>query len=142
MDGKTVKGFSMMKILVVDDMMTMRHVITHMLRDLGYTSIDEACDGMQALQMINKKVYDLVITDFYMPNLDGQQLLKKIRSQKETQDLPVLMVSCVDNKEKIKAIIACKVTGFIVKPFCSNTLKNKLNRIKSTFTRPAEIVLG
>lgn len=131
-----------MKILVVDDMITMRHVITHMLRDIGYSSIDEACDGKQALKKINQKVYDLVITDFYMPNLDGQQLLEVIRNQEKTKHLPVLMVSCVDSKEKIKALIACKVTGFIVKPFSTNTLKKQLTKIKSMISTPAEIVLG
>lgn len=131
-----------MRILVVDDMITMRHVITHMLRDIGYTSIDEACDGSQALKKLNKKVYDLVITDFYMPNLDGQQLLETIRKQEQTKNLPVLMVSCVDSKEKIKALIASQVTGFIVKPFSTNTLKKQLNKIKSIVSNPAEIVLS
>jgi two-component system chemotaxis response regulator CheY len=120
-----------MKILVVDDMITMRHVMLHMLRDLGHIDNDEAADGLQAINMLHKKHYDLVITDFHMPKLDGKQLLEKIRSEKELANLPVLMVSCEDEKKKIKSIIASKVTGFIVNPFNANTLEKQLKWINA-----------
>jgi len=120
-----------MKILVVDDMMTMRHVMMSMLRSIGFTDLDEAADGVRALTLLKKNKYDLVITDFYMPNLDGKELLEKIRSQKETQNIPVVMVTCVDSKEKVESIIASKVTGFIIKPFTANTLKKQMERIEA-----------
>ena len=124
-----------MKILIVDDMMFMRHIMMQMLRDLGYLNVDEAIDGLQALKLIGSKQYDLVITDLNMPNLDGQELLLRIRKSPITADLPVLMVSCECDKSKITALIKAKLTGFIVKPFNSNTLKCQLDRISSKFKK-------
>jgi two-component system chemotaxis response regulator CheY len=118
-----------MKILVVDDMTSMRHVILHMLRDLGHVDCDEAIDGLQALSLLYKNHYDLLITDLHMPKLDGKQLLEKVRSESELSKIPVLMISSEDECSKIKEIIAAKVTGFIVKPFNYNTLEKKIHKI-------------
>jgi len=119
-----------MRILVVDDMISMRHVMIHMLRGIGYEDIDEAADGLQALGKLRKRKYSLVITDYHMPNIDGRQLLERIRHNDELADLPVLMVSCEDEKHKIKPLIAAKVTGFIIKPFTMETLSKQLKRIE------------
>jgi two-component system, chemotaxis family, chemotaxis protein CheY len=128
-----------MKILVVDDMISMRHVMIHMLRDLGYNQVDEAADGVQALDKLHKGDYDLLITDYYMPNINGKQLLDRIRHEQRLADLPVLMVSCEDDKKKIKSLIDAKVTGFIVKPFTANTLKKQLNWIQSCYQKKSDI---
>jgi two-component system chemotaxis response regulator CheY len=129
-----------MKILVVDDMISMRHVMMHMLRSLDYTDIDEAADGLQALSLLNKKSYDLLITDYHMPKVDGRQLLKSIRGNKDLADLPVLMVSCEDEKSSIKAIIACDVTDFIVKPFSLQTLELKVKKIEELINPKINII--
>jgi len=118
-----------MKILVVDDMTTMRHVLLHMMRDLGHADCDEAIDGLQALTLLHKNQYDLLITDLHMPNLDGKQLLEKVRSESELSKIPVLMISSEDERSKVKEIIAAKVTGFIVKPFNYNTLQKQIHKI-------------
>ena len=120
-----------MKILVVDDMPSMRQVMLHMLASLGYSDPDEASCGLHALKMLRLNDYDLLITDLHMPNLDGEQLLSKIREDKKLHNLPVLMVSCEDDKAKIMALIAGEVTGFMVKPFNCNTLKKQLHWIRS-----------
>jgi two-component system chemotaxis response regulator CheY len=119
-----------MKILVVDDMTSMRHIMIHMLQSIGYEENDEAVNGRQALQLIRKNKYDLLITDYHMPKINGIQLLKLIRSDKELFNLPVLMVTCEDQKNEIESIIAAKVNGFIIKPFNTNTLKKQINWIK------------
>lgn len=118
-----------MKILVVDDMSSMRHVMMHMLASLGHNDTDEASSGIQALKMLRLNNYDLLITDLHMPNLNGEQLLNKVRDDKRLQDLPVLMVSCEDDKAKIMGLIAGEVTGFMKKPFNINTLKKQLSWI-------------
>lgn len=120
-----------MNILVVDDMISMRHVMLAMLRDVGYHDNDEAVDGVQALAMLRKKEYQLVITDLHMPNLDGKQLLERIRNDDKLAHIPVLMVSSEGDKEKIKGIISCKVSGFIIKPFTTNTLKKQVDKLKA-----------
>jgi len=119
-----------MKILVVDDMPSMRQVILHMLRGLGHNNLDEAVNGVEALKKLRAQDYDLLITDLHMPNLDGKQLLEKVRSDKRLADLPVLMVSCEDDKKQITELIKAKVTGFIVKPFNSNILRKHIDWIK------------
>ncbi|ATC88722.1 MULTISPECIES: response regulator [Pseudoalteromonas] len=117
-----------MKILVVDDMPLMRHVLINMLRKLEYSNIVEATDGLQALVFLRNQHFDLVITDLHMPKMDGVSLLTNIRKDKELADIPVLMVTCEDSTDKVKQVIAAKVSGFIVKPFNMNVLSSQLNR--------------
>ncbi len=119
-----------MRILVVDDMPSMRQVMMHMLRSLGYDSLDEAANGVEALKKLRVQDYDLLITDLHMPNLDGRQLLEKVRCDKRLANLPVLMVSCEDDKKQITDVISAKVTGFIVKPFDASILRKHLDWIK------------
>lgn len=118
-----------LKILVVDDMLSMRQVLMHMLRNLGYKHLDEASNGIEALKKLRAKDYDLLITDLHMPNLDGKQLLEKVRSDNKLASLPVLMVSCEDDRKKITDIIASKVNGFIIKPFNIDMLEKNLKRV-------------
>ena len=80
-----------MKILVVDDMPLMRHVLINMLRQLDYKDIVEATDGLQALNILQNQMFDLVITDLHMPKMDGITLLDNIRKDAELKNLPVLM---------------------------------------------------
>ena len=121
-----------MKILIVDDMTSMRHVIYHMLSDLGFTDVTEASNGLKALELLRAKKFELLITDYHMPKLDGVQLLKHIRKDNELKLLPVLMVTCEDQRAEVQAIIEAKVNGFIIKPFTTNTLQNQLNKIQQT----------
>lgn len=120
-----------MKILIVDDTMSMRHIIRHMLENLGYGKCDEATDGALAFKMLKAKSYDLLITDFYMPKINGIQLLKRVREDDSLKELPVLMVTGEDSREQIKLIIEAKVTAYLKKPFNSLTLKKQLERIES-----------
>ena len=117
-----------MKILVVDDMPLMRHVLINMLRKLEYCNIVEATDGLQALDLLREQHFDLVITDLHMPKMDGVDLLTNIRKDRALADIPVLMVTCEDSTDKVKQVIAAKVSGFIIKPFNMNVLSSQLNR--------------
>ena len=118
-----------MRILVVDDMPLMRHVLINMLRQLDYKDIVEATDGQQALTILQNQLIDLVITDLHMPKMYGLNLLDAIRNDTEHAQLPVLMVTCEDNSETVKKIINAKVSGFIIKPFCMNVLSAQLIRL-------------
>jgi len=119
-----------MKILVVDDMSSMRQVMMYMLNSLGHNDTDEASGGLQALKMLRLNNYDLLITDLHMPNLNGEQLLSKVRGDKILHNLPVLMMSCEDDKAKIMGLIASDVTGFMMKPFNIGTLKKQLRLVQ------------
>lgn len=120
-----------MKILIVDDTMSMRHIIKHMLEDLGYAKCDEATDGALAFKMLKTKSYDLLITDFYMPKINGIQLLKRVREDESLRELPVLMITGEDSREQIKLIIEAKVSAYLKKPFNLLALKKQLERLES-----------
>ncbi|MEQ8662992.1 MAG: chemotaxis response regulator CheY [Gammaproteobacteria bacterium] len=118
-----------MRILVVDDFSTMRRIIKNLLRDLGFTNMDEADDGSTALPMLKTGNYDFLITDWNMPVMEGIQLLKEIRGDAKLAELPVLMVTAEARREQIVIAAEAGVNGYIVKPFTAQTLEQKINKI-------------
>ena len=117
------------RILVVDDMSTMRRIIKTILNQLGYTNIEEAEDGKQALAKLKKEKFDFVITDWNMPEMDGLTLVKAIRSDEELKNLPVLMVTAEARKENVMEALKAGVNNYIVKPFTPEVLKEKMEKI-------------
>ena len=118
-----------MKILVVDDFSTMRRIIKNLLKDLGFTNIQEADDGNTALPMLVQGDFDFVVTDWNMPGMQGIDLLRAIRADDNLKHLPVLMVTAEAKKEQIVAAAQAGVNGYVVKPFTAATLKEKLEKI-------------
>ena len=116
------------RLLVVDDMATMRNLIRKMLRAIGYTTIDEADDGVSALEKLRTQRFDLVITDWNMPNMDGLSFLQEIRKS-DLAELPVLMVTAEKRRESVLAAIRAGASGYIVKPFSEAALADKLAQI-------------
>ena len=103
-----------MKILVVDDFSTMRRIIKNLLKDLGFTNIQEADDGNTALPMLVQGDFDFVVTDWNMPGMQGIDLLRAIRSDDKLKHLPVLMVTAEAKKEQIVAAAqagTCRVSA-------------------------------
>ena len=117
------------KVLVVDDFSTMRRIIKNLLRDLGFTNIQEADDGSTALPMLQSGDFEFVVTDWNMPGMQGIDLLKAIRADDKLKHLPVLMVTAEAKKEQIVMAAQAGVNGYIVKPFTAGTLKAKLDKI-------------
>ncbi|MGJ8629858.1 MAG: chemotaxis response regulator CheY [Glaciecola sp.] len=117
------------KILVVDDFSTMRRIIKNLLKDLGFSNIQEADDGNTALPMLQQGGFDFVVTDWNMPGMQGIDLLKAIRADAKLKHLPVLMVTAEAKKEQIVAAAQAGVNGYVVKPFTAATLKEKLEKI-------------
>jgi len=118
-----------MKVLVVDDFSTMRRIVKNLLRDLGFTNIQEADDGSTALPMLKEGEFDFVVTDWNMPGMQGIDLLKAIRADASLAHIPVLMVTAEAKKEQIVMAAQAGVNGYIVKPFTAATLKTKLDKI-------------
>jgi len=118
-----------MKILVVDDFSTMRRIIKNLLKDLGFSNIQEADDGSTALPMLQQGDFDFVVTDWNMPGMQGIDLLRAIRADDKLKHLPVLMVTAEAKKEQIVAAAQAGVKGYVVKPFTAATLKEKLDKI-------------
>ncbi len=123
------------KILVVDDMATMRRIIKGLLNQLGYKNIEEAEDGKVALQKLKSQDFDFVITDWNMPNMTGLELVQEIRKDPELKDLPVLMVTAEAKKENVLMAIKAGVNNYIVKPFTAEVLKEKMEKIFSVVNK-------
>ncbi len=120
-----------MKILVVDDFSTMRRIIKNLLRDLGFNNTSEADDGLTALPMLKSGKFDLLVTDWNMPGMQGIDLLKAVRADDDEslKNIPVLMVTAEQKKEQIIDAAQAGVNGYIVKPFTALILKEKLEKI-------------
>lgn len=118
-----------MRFLVVDDFSTMRRIVRNLLKELGYTNVDEAEDGAIALQKLQGGGFEFVVTDWNMPNMDGLTLLQTIRATPNLKHLPVLMITAEAKKENIIAAAQAGASGYIVKPFTAATLSEKLQKI-------------
>ncbi|WP_223871749.1 chemotaxis response regulator CheY [Candidatus Dactylopiibacterium carminicum] len=118
-----------MKFLVVDDFSTMRRIVRNLLKELGYTNVDEAEDGVVAMQKLNSGGIDFVVTDWNMPNMTGIELLRAIRASAPLAHLPVLMITAEAKKENIIEAAQAGASGYIVKPFTAATLSEKLGKI-------------
>lgn len=118
-----------MKFLVVDDFSTMRRIVRNLLKELGFANVDEAEDGVIALQMLKAGEFDFVVCDWNMPNMDGLTLLQSIRADERLKKIPVLMVTAEAKKENIVAAAQAGANGYVVKPFTSATLDEKLKKI-------------
>ncbi len=118
-----------MKVLVVDDFSTMRRIVKNLLRDLGFTNIQEADDGSTALPMLQGGDFDFVVTDWNMPGMQGIDLLKAIRADSSLSHIPVLLITAEAKKEQIIMAAQAGVNGYIVKPFTAGTLKTKIDKI-------------
>jgi two-component system chemotaxis response regulator CheY len=129
-----MKSLSEIKILVVDDMTTMRHFIITMLTEVGFTNTNEANDGITALPMIvnahkEGTPYDIILSDWNMPEMSGIDLLKIIRSTKELEKMPFIMITMEAEQEYIEIAIKGGVNDFLVKPFTEKMLGDKIKKV-------------
>ena len=117
------------RILVVDDFSTMRRIIRNRLQELGYHDITEADDGATALPLLNAGEFDLVVTDWNMPRMDGLTLLRKVRASEKLKHIPVLMVTAEAKRDQIIVAAHAGVNDYILKPFNADELARKIERI-------------
>ncbi len=118
-----------LKILAVDDSPTMRRIIINTLKRAGYTDVQEATDGRDALAKMKVDTFDFVITDWNMPEMDGLTFVTNLRSEDSTKSIPILMVTTRSVKEDIVEAMKAGVNNYIVKPFTPVTLKEKIEQV-------------
>lgn len=123
-----------MKILVVDDMSTMRKILKNMLKKIGFTNIEEADDGATAWPMIEEALntdapYEFIVSDWNMPQMTGIDLLGKVRAHDKLKTLPFLMVTAETEQSNVVIAVKAGVSNFVVKPFTEDTLKDKIAKI-------------
>ena len=122
-----------MPILIVDDYKTMLRIVRGLLNQLGFMNIDEATDGAMAWDMVKKKPYGLVVSDWNMEPMSGFEFLKLVRANPLTKKLPFIMVTAESKTENIIAAKQAGVSNYIVKPFNAQTLKTKLEAVFGAF---------
>lgn len=120
-----------MKILIVDDSSTMRRIIGNVVMQLGFAkdNFDEAEDGVKAWKLLSEAHYDVILTDWNMPNMNGLELVKKIRSEGTHQKTPIIMITTEGGKNEVITALKSGVNNYIVKPFSAEVLKEKLDGV-------------
>jgi two-component system, chemotaxis family, chemotaxis protein CheY len=118
-----------MRVLTVDDSATMRRIIKNHLRQAGVEHVDEAGNGREALGLLQATAYDLLVTDWAMPEMSGLRLVREVRKLEPLKSLPILMVSTMSAKEDIVEALKAGVNQYVVKPFDAPTLQTKLQQL-------------
>ena len=118
-----------MKIMVVDDMSTMRRIVKNLLKQLGFANVDEAENGQEALIKLRADKFGFVVSDWNMPVMSGIELLRAIRADEALKAIPVLMVTAEAQKENIIEAVQAGVSNYVVKPFTAETLQEKMGKI-------------
>jgi two-component system chemotaxis response regulator CheY len=117
------------KILIVDDFATLRMSLISILEQLGYSEIDEAADGQEAVGKLKEKNYDLIMSDIDMPVMNGFELLDYIRKDDNLRNTPVMFITAEAEREKIVEAIKAGLNAYITKPFSISTLQQKIENI-------------
>jgi two-component system chemotaxis response regulator CheY len=118
-----------MNVLVVDDYKTMVRIVRNLLDQLGFKNVDEATDGPTALGLIRSKDYGLVLSDWNMSPMTGIEVLKAVRAEERTKDLPFVMVTAEAKAENVIAARQAGASNYIIKPFTLAVLKQKLTAV-------------
>lgn len=116
------------RILIVDDFTTMRRIAKRILQSLGFTNIAEAEDGLEALAALKDNHIDLVLSDCNMPNMNGIELLTRLRSDPEMSTIPFIVMTSTDQKESLLEMVKAGASDYIEKPFQADDLKKKLEK--------------
>ena len=120
---------SYIKILIVDDSPTMRRILLNTVQKAVYFEVKDAEDGKDALAKLMTGEYDILMTDWNMPNMNGIELIKTVRADDKMKELPILMVTARNMKDDIVNAVKAGANGYIVKPFDTKTLNKKINEI-------------
>ena len=119
------------RVLVVDDMMTMRKLVSKACKEIGFTDILEAPDGAQAWTLISEAnpPIGLIISDWNMPNTTGLDLLKRVRSDSRHGKTPFILVTAESEQSQIVEAAKAGVSQYVVKPFTTQALRDKIESV-------------
>jgi two-component system chemotaxis response regulator CheY len=116
-------------VLVVDDFQFARRILTNVLKEIGLNNITEVSSGKAALDALPKKSFGLILTDHNMPGMSGVELIKKIKSDDNYKDIPIIMITSEGSKATLLEATEAGVSAFLNKPFTKDDLLEKLDRI-------------
>jgi two-component system, chemotaxis family, chemotaxis protein CheY len=121
-----------MKILIVDDSITIRRIITNALKTVGFPETVEATNGKDALEKLAAANVDFIITDWNMPEMNGLDFIKQVRANPLYSSMPILMITTRGTEHDVIEALQAKVNSYIVKPFTPQELKEKIEGILKT----------
>lgn len=121
-------------ILIVDDMMTMRKLVKKALTEIGFTQITDAENGDTAFKkfqasIAEAKPFQLIISDWNMPVMTGIDFLRAVRQLPEGKTLPFILLTAESEKSQVIEALQAKVSGYVIKPFTAQSLKDKLTAV-------------
>jgi two-component system chemotaxis response regulator CheY len=118
-------------VLIVDDSPAMRLLIRKVIRLSGF-NVDrclEASDGEDALRVLDRETVDVILTDINMPNMDGEELIRRVRQMDFERPMPVVVVSTDRSDERVAQMKALGARGYLKKPFPPEALRDELQRV-------------
>ena len=122
-----------MNVLIVDDYKTMLRILRKLFRQLSFTNVDEANNGVEALQKLRESAFGLVVSDWNMEPMTGIQLLREVRADAGLKHIPFVMITAESKSENVIAAREAGVSDYIVKPFNAEILKSKLVSVLGEF---------
>jgi two-component system chemotaxis response regulator CheY len=116
------------RVLIVDDMMTMRKIVGKSCKEIGFSDLLEAADGAKAWEVLQsaQPMVGLIISDWNMPNSSGLDFLKRVRSDGRFKQVPFVLLTAESEGHQVAEAVKAGVDNYIVKPFTSEVLKLKL----------------
>jgi two-component system, chemotaxis family, chemotaxis protein CheY len=115
-------------VLIVDDSAAIRRILQRVLRqtDLHLGEIREAGDGTEAVELLKDRTFGLILSDINMPQMDGLQLLARIKEMSHLKNVPVIMITTEGGQGKVMEAVQLGATGYVRKPFTADQIKEKL----------------
>jgi two-component system chemotaxis response regulator CheY len=133
--------YKRLRVLLADDQDSIRALMKMVLKELGLVQVDEAKDGLEALQRLSTQAYDLILCDWNMPKLSGIEVLRNVRDCEETSTLPFLMVTSTSDLKNVKEAMAVGVTDYLVKPFQPQKMMDKVSKVLSESDHHAQVMM-
>ncbi len=127
------------QVLVVDDMLTMRKIMMKACRDIGFTNLVDAADGVKAWEILNSTDNNigLVVSDWSMPNCTGLDLLKRVRGDGRFKFLPFVLITAESEGTQVAEALRAGVDNYIIKPFTAEILRVKLEEAQAKTSKRA-----
>lgn len=128
-DEEKTEAFENLKVLLVDDSIVSRKYLHKILGNIGIGTVTEASDGAEAIKILKQETFDLIVSDYNMPNIDGREMLEHIRSHGEQPTIPVMMVTSEQNKNQLAAIQNAGVSALCAKPLSYDVMKQVIEQL-------------
>lgn len=116
-------------ILIVEDLLTTRLFLRRTLKKLGYTNVVLSSDGEVALEELGLKSFDLIISDWHMPKMDGLDFFKALSKNRKWSEIPFLLITAEKERDKVIEAVQAGIKEYLVKPVEPEKLSNKIKQV-------------